>query len=249
VKRFLTLLSLLAVSGLGRLAAQGGPPMITDDPGSPGNGHWEINLGWTTQRVPGSTLVGIPLLDANYGLGDRTELTYEAPWEILRDADGTHSGPGDSLVGAKYRFYDAGDQGWQASVYPQLTFLDPDSHSDRRGLADADTTLLLPVEVARDFGPIAIDCDGGHIFGPRGEDGWMGGFLVGRNVTKAWEIDAEIHVNADEGLGRTEWIVNGGSRYDLSEHLTLMVAIGRDLRDRIGPRSSLLSYLGLQIRL
>jgi hypothetical protein len=24
--------------------AQGGPPMITDDPGTPGNGQWEINV-------------------------------------------------------------------------------------------------------------------------------------------------------------------------------------------------------------
>jgi hypothetical protein len=24
--------------------AQGGPPMVTDDPGTPGDGHWEINI-------------------------------------------------------------------------------------------------------------------------------------------------------------------------------------------------------------
>ena len=28
------------------LHAQGGPPFITDDPGTPGNQHWEVNLGW-----------------------------------------------------------------------------------------------------------------------------------------------------------------------------------------------------------
>ena len=25
------------------LFAQGGPPLVTDDPGTPGNGNWEIN--------------------------------------------------------------------------------------------------------------------------------------------------------------------------------------------------------------
>ena len=27
-----------------RVLAQGGPPLITDDPGTPGDGHWEINI-------------------------------------------------------------------------------------------------------------------------------------------------------------------------------------------------------------
>jgi hypothetical protein len=241
---------LFAAMALARLGAQGGPPMITDDPGSPGNGHWEINLGWTDQRTPGSTLFGLPLLDANYGVGDRIELTYESPWAIVRDDDGSRAGPGDSLVGAKYRFYDAGEHGWQASVYPQLTFLDPGSQSDRRGLADSDTTLYLPFEVAKDLGPVALDCDFGHIFSSKSADaGWSGGFLLGREVAKGWELDAEVHVNASEGLGREEWIVNGGTRIDLSESVTLMLALGRDLANQLGPRISLLTYVGFQLRL
>jgi len=31
-----------AVSGVSH--AEGGPPMITDDPGTPGDGNWEINI-------------------------------------------------------------------------------------------------------------------------------------------------------------------------------------------------------------
>jgi hypothetical protein len=250
MRRLLSGVVLWVAGGMARLCAQGGPPMITDDPGTPGNGHWEINLGWTDQRTPGSTLFGLPLLDANYGVGDRIELTYEAPWAILRDDSGTHAGPGDSLVGAKWRFYDAGDSGWQASVYPQLTFLDPDSNADRRGLADPDTTLLLPVEVDRDFGPIAVNFDFGHIFSSKyADEGWMGGILFGHNVTKSWELDAEVHVNASEGLSSDEWIVNAGTRIDLSENTTLMIAEGRDLSNQLGPRVSLLSYVGVQFRL
>ena len=30
--------------GASEALGQGGPPMITDDPGTPGNGKWEINL-------------------------------------------------------------------------------------------------------------------------------------------------------------------------------------------------------------
>ena len=129
--------------------------MITDDPETPGNGHWEINLGWTDQRTPGTTLMGLPLLDANYGIGDDFQLTYETPWAIVRDTDGIREGLGNTQLGAKWRFYNAGEHGWEASVFPQVTFLNPGLHADRRGLADADTTLLLPFEAEKNFDPWA----------------------------------------------------------------------------------------------
>src|ERR1700677_4808860 len=107
-------LLLLLLVGIRQGFAQGGPPFITDDPGTPGNRRWEINLGWTDQRTPGSTEFGLPLLDANYGLGDRIELTYESPWAILRESgEPTRAGAGDSLFGFKWRYYDAGEKGWQ----------------------------------------------------------------------------------------------------------------------------------------
>ena len=42
--------------------------------------------------------------------------------------------------------------------------------------------------------------------------------------------------------------VNAGLRVDLSERQTLLLSIGRDLRNTLGPRDRLLSYLGLQTR-
>jgi hypothetical protein len=242
-------LILLSATGLTRLAGQGSPPMITDDPETPGDGHWEINLGWTDQRTAGSTLMGLPLLDANYGLGDNFQLTYEAPWAIVKDEAGTRTGVGDSLLGAKWRFYHAGEDGWQASVFPQVSFLNPGSQADRRGLAEADTTLLLPFEVERKFGPVGVDAEVGHVFSSRsGEDSWMGGIVLGHEIAKGWELDAEVHVNASNQLDRTEWILNGGAQIDLSEHITLLLSLGRDVRNQLGPRASLLSYLGLQFR-
>ena len=140
-----------------RALAQGGPPMVTDDPGTPGDHHWEINLSWTDQRTPGSTVLGLPLLDANFGVGDRLQLNYQGSWNELRDPAGTESGLSDSQLALKWRFYDAGDTGLQASIYPRITFLNPGSDSDRRGTADAGTSFLMPFEVRRDFGLLAVD--------------------------------------------------------------------------------------------
>jgi hypothetical protein len=40
-----------------------------------------------------------------------------------------------------------------------------------------------------------------------------------------------------------------GTRYDLSKHTTLLLAAGRDVHDALGARTSLLTYIGLQLRL
>jgi hypothetical protein len=225
--------------------------MITDDPGTPGNGHWEINTAWTDQRSPGSTLVGLPLLDANYGVGPTLQLNYQASWNTLRNAGApSESGMSDSQLAVKWRFYDAGEEGLQVSMYPRVSFLNPGSDSDRRGAADADSALLIPFEVRRDFGAVSVNVDFGHTFSDdRSLRGWMGGVCLGHNLSKGWELDVELHGNASDGLNRDELTVNLGTRIDFSPNATLLLAIGRDTQNSLGPEVSLLTYVGLQLRL
>jgi hypothetical protein len=45
------------------LRAQGGPPMITDDPGTPGNGKWEINLAFAFEHRSEETSYDSPAID------------------------------------------------------------------------------------------------------------------------------------------------------------------------------------------
>jgi hypothetical protein len=233
-----------------RLQAQGGPPMITDDPGTPGNGHWEINTAWTDQRTPGSTLIGAPLLDANYGVGERLQLNFQASWNVLRDAESQESGMSESQVAAKWRFFDAGDTGLQLSTYPRITFLDPGSDAARRGVTDSPTSFLLPLEARRDFGPLSLNVDFGHTFcDERNLRGWMGGVCIGREVLKGWELDVETHADGSDRLQRSEGVINMGTRIDLSANATLLLAVGRDVHNSLGPTVSLLTYVGVQVRL
>jgi hypothetical protein len=201
--------------------------------------------------LPGSTLVGLPLLDANYGVGDRIQLNYQASWNVLSSSgEPVQSGLSDSQIAVKWRFYDAGDMGLQLSTYPRFTFVNPGSDSDRRGTADPNSTFLLPVEILRDFGFVSVNADFGHTFSARADErGWMGGLCVGREVVKGWELDAEVHLTSSEGLQRSEAILNVGTRYDFSKHATLLLAVGTDGHNSLGPRTSLLTYAGLQIRL
>ncbi len=74
--------SSLILPGLSTRAvlAQGGPPLITDDPGTPGDGNWEINIAFTAEKRKTVRSYENPILDINYGLGDRIQLKYEVPW-------------------------------------------------------------------------------------------------------------------------------------------------------------------------
>ena len=75
----LCLLAMLLVTSLAGLA-QGGPPLLTDDPGTPGRNNWEINLGYTIDRHLNDNDYETPILDMNYGWGDRVQLNYEMPY-------------------------------------------------------------------------------------------------------------------------------------------------------------------------
>jgi len=223
--------------------------MITDEPGTPGPGKWEINLGWTTQRVPGATLSGLPQLDANYGIGKRVELAYAVSCLRLKNSgESSHWGASESEFGVKWRFYDAGEDGLQVSMCPAVSLLTPGTHSDRRGLADEGGSWQLPFQFEMDFEVYSVNVDVGRVFAWGGEeDAWFGGICIGREVVKGWELDAEIHCNADKGLSHKEWLVNAGLRIDLSDHSKLMLALGRDLSNQLDPRISLMSYAGIQL--
>lgn len=62
-----------------QVIAQAGPPLLTDDPDTPGNRHWEINVAWTLSQKETDRLFGIPLIDINYGLGQRLQLRPKFP--------------------------------------------------------------------------------------------------------------------------------------------------------------------------
>src|SRR5438445_11169240 len=85
-----------------RVVAQGGPPLRTDDPQTPGNGHWEINVAWTLSQKQNERLFAIPLTDINYGLGQHIQVKAEAPWLVLQERPGrTQSGFGIGNFGVR----------------------------------------------------------------------------------------------------------------------------------------------------
>jgi hypothetical protein len=223
--------------------AEGGPPLLTDDPGTVETGHWEINLAWTAERSADAMHDEVPLVDINYGLNERTQLKFEMPW-VAESGRGTN-GFGAALAGVKWRFIDQGDGGWQVSTYPQAEFLPPGLH--HAASAESGVAWLLPIQVQRNFGAFDAGFDIGRTLAHSG-DGWFGGVDIGRKVSDRIELLAELHDETTDGDGH-ELVFNVGTRATLSEHFTLLASFGTDIENTSGPRNEWLSYLGLQLNL
>jgi len=132
-QQILSVLPLFALAALSLpAAAQGGPPFITNDPGTPGDGNWEINIMAYSERHPAARIFNAPILDLNYGVGSRIQLTYEVPYLVVgTDGGPTRSGLGKSVAGVKWRFYDSDEKELSISIFPQLEFNNPDSSLQR----------------------------------------------------------------------------------------------------------------------
>lgn len=226
-----------------------GPPLITDDPDTPGAGRWEINLPITLEQARDQRIFEVPLLDINYGLGERTQLKFEVPWVVLdrRDNDTTH-GLGNSEIGVKYRFLDEDRHGMSMSIYPQLEFNNPTS-SDERGLVDEGVRLKLPVQMTRSVGTFELYMEAGYEFVEAGEDEWLYGVATGYSVNDHLELLAEVAGTASGDLDDDELVFNIGAKLGINDYFNLLLSAGRSFRGSSSGEPELLGYCGLQFLL
>ena len=241
-------LAVLCIAVIPRCArAQAGPPLLTDDPDTPGNGHWEINLAWTVLQTRDRRLFGMPLVDINYGLGERLQLKAEVPWLVLQDRNGlaSQSGIGSTNVGVKWRFMDKGKHGFAMSTYPQLE-IRTSASSARRGLIEPGAELRLPVEVSYQFGSVKIVGEFGYQIVQRENDEIIYGLAFAREVNKRLELVGEIHGEAKRNASEKKLVFNLGGRFKITKHYTLLFSSGRSFRAASGGQPTLLAYIGWQ---
>jgi hypothetical protein len=231
--------------------AAGGPPLVTDDPGTPGDGHWEINLATITQRTLNGYSVAVPDADINYGLGDYLQLKADMPWTYSQqNGENWKSGPGFANYGVKWRFIDEDDAGFNVSTYPQYAH-SLSNASIERGIAPAGGQFFLPLEVSGKLHEFDLDAEIGRNFVQQGANQWMLGFVVGHECAPDVECLAELHetyTGRDAGAGgSTQTLLNLGLTWKLSESLTLLAAAGREFGKQHPDQLQSLLYLGIQI--
>jgi hypothetical protein len=242
------------------LRAQGGPPFLTDDPETPGNHHWEINVGFLGAHHSGDAAYELPDFDINYGWGDRIQLKYELPIALAKDGSSTDAGLGNSLMGVKWRFYQHMQPGkeeplFSFSTYPQLALENP-TNAAQRGVVPRGPQFLLPMEFNGHVGWFKYDGEVGHWFNAYDPDQWIGGFLVGRELGKKSEVYTEIYTIQDATAKTGEVRVRQstldlGGRYKLTEHIGLLGMWGRSIhsaREGNG-EANYVAYFGVQFLL
>jgi hypothetical protein len=226
-----------------------GPPLLTDDTGTPGDKHWEINVAFTIDKRHSESTYEAPVLDLNYGIGDNIQIKYEVPWLIRHEQEtGTKSGLGNSVFGVKWRFLDQERYGVNMSVYPQFEFNPPTSSADR-GLVDEGTNLLLPIQVSRKFGPVWVNGELGYMFRQHHEDEWLYGLSSGYEIREDLTLLGELHGNSTRNFNTNEILFNIGTQWDFTKKFGLLASAGSTLSSNVSDKLSLRLFLGLQMRL
>jgi hypothetical protein len=219
--------------------------MVTDDPGTPGDGHWEINLGAIGTRTPGHLEIAAPDADINYGWGDRVQLKLEVPWVTTReDGQPWKSGAGDVGLGVKWRFIDQERAGVSVSTYPQYnrSLLDA---SVRRGITTDGHQVFLPLEIATETGGFGVAAEVGRNFVQGGSSQWQAGVVAGRACGGEVECMAELHTTWAPGDRQT--LLNLGLHWKLSDSVAVLAAAGHDFGARSEAHRDAIVYLGLQL--
>jgi hypothetical protein len=227
--------------------AQGGPPLMTDDPDTPGPGHWEINVASIVETSRSATRIDAPRIDLNYGVGDRIQLKFEAPWTIVRSEDGPiQRGAGTAVAGVKWRFVGQEGKTIAWSLYPQLEFNIPHV-SAGRAINEPGRRFLLPTEITIEAHHVELNAEVGRSFEESGHDSWLFGLSSEGHTTKRLELIGEFHGEHVSGGEPTEIFLNGGAREKLTDTLTLLVAAGATAQrvPDVGRRGYL--YAGLQV--
>jgi hypothetical protein len=229
--------------------AQGGPPYYTNDPGTPGNHNWEINLGYMPFLFTGASVSHTPDLDINFGVGNRIQLTYENAWlRVQNPTSRVQYGLGQSNPGVKWRFYDAGERGWAVSVFPQL-FLNNANDAVKRGITPASETFLMPAEFTRKIGPFDVDYEFGYQFVHKGPNGWLTGLVIGHDFTHKLEGDIEFYNQGTFHPSANQPTIDVGGRYKVHKPILFLFMAGRSLETSSRDQAHFIGYFGLQFLL
>ncbi|MEY2562736.1 MAG: hypothetical protein QOH88_929 [Verrucomicrobiota bacterium] len=237
----------LSAFALHEARAQGGPPMITDDPGTPGNKKWEINLALTFEHRPGETTADFPAIDLNYGVGEHLQLTFQtAPVLLKQEGRGLIGGLGGTEAAVKWRFLDQqqnGD-GVDMSMFPRVIFSLVHS-SPRRGLSDGGTRFQIPIQMSKAFGRWHANIEFGPHVSSVGRSEWLYGIVGGLDASKRTLIMAEFHGTSRMNFTSDALTLSIGVRHELSKTRALLVSLGREIRSP-DPLATI-GYLGVQL--
>jgi hypothetical protein len=221
--------------------------MITDDPGTPGDRKWEINLSVAFEHRTNASSYDAPGIDLNYGVGEHLQLTLQGgPVLLKRSGHGIIGGIGGTEAAVKWRFLDEEKSGVDVSMFPRVIF-NVSQASIRRGLAEDGTRFQIPFQIAKTLGQFHVDAE----FGPRvstvGPAEWLYGIVGGIDLTKTTSVMAELQGTSRTNFTQGSLTVNLGVRQKLTDSCNLLASLGHEVRAPASESLALIGYCGLQL--
>ena len=225
----------LAFSCWSAIVYAGSPPLIIDDPETPGAHGWEVNITSSIENSRDGTLIEAPLFDFNYGFVENDQLKVE--FAVLSNDpsdDRDHWGISDVDVGYKYRFLEEKEFGWAVSTFPQLSC---PTGNEQLGLGSGSTELLIPFELEKHFfnDKLWINPEAGYniVFDNGAANHWKTGVAAGWLVTDKLQLEAEVgDFIFQNGAEPDQPFFNFGYVYDWRKHAALVGSAGRSFRSR-----------------
>jgi hypothetical protein len=217
-------------------AQGGGPPMLTDDPGTVELHKWEINTSFNTQ-ITNETQLAIPYLDINYGLLKNLQLKIEDPYLINIDQNKQASGKvGDPLIGVKYNFINEDKHFLSASIYPQATVT-----GDQKG-------FLIPLLLAKTIDRFVIGEEIGYSYVEKDSNNLLLGTLLSYKISTKLEIMGEYFMQRSYTPSiTTQGYMNYGCRYTINQKFTFLGSFGTQVLTPVNTqRQYFFSYIGVQ---
>lgn len=201
-----------------------GPPYETDDPEPTELRHWEI-YAFATADGRNSDVDGASGYDLNYGAAKGLQLTATVPLALSHSRErGWRAGSGDLELGAKYRFLNDEESGWQAAIFPRVIL-----PTSARNLGGNRARVLLPVWVQKDLGRTSVFGGGGYEINPGSgnKDFWQAGLAVTQDFTETLSLGTEVAwQSADVRGGESSTGVNLGLIQKLGGPYALLLAGG-----------------------
>jgi hypothetical protein len=216
-------------------AQGGGPPMLTDDPGTVNYHQWEINTS-VNSSITNNVQLAVPYIDANYGVTSNLQLKAEAPYLLTFDHPHTSGNLGDMILGIKYQFMSEDKKHFlSAGIYPQETVT-----GDQKG-------LLFPVLLEKTICKWMIGEDIGYFFSNRNNTSIINGNLVGYIVSDKLQVMGEYFLQHYFHPSGTAGFMNYGFRYTLNKTFTLMGSFGTQVVTQpYEQKQYFISFLGVQ---
>lgn len=180
------------------LSAFAAHPLVSDDPGTQGDGNWQIELnGENTSKQAGIGRQQLWSSTLTRGIGDHLDLYVNVPYMRTQNtSDDAGSGIGDAEIGAKWRAYENGPL--SIGLKPYLSV--PTGNNDKglgNGRVNGGAKLLVQYDAGESW---TLLFNAGMLFQPNRQQDRQNLWQVSSVVLS--HVRENLHLVADIGISR-----------------------------------------------